>query len=381
MKNIFLQQDAIVSPLGFTTSENLQAVKEQKSGLKFYENPRAATGGYYSGIIDPELLAAEFSRIGNPIHFTKLEQMMLLAAHRVIQDNPQIDLEKTILIVSSTKGNIDLLDDPQNFPEDRLNLNSLAQVIKSFFGFGKQPIIVSNACISGGLAVTIAKRFIQAGKFDSALVVAGDLVTDFVISGFQSFQALSNAPCKPFSKNRNGINLGEAAAAILINSKNNAKVNIALIGDATANDANHISGPSRTGEGLFKSIQSALKEANLSATQIEYLSAHGTATVFNDEMEAIAFNRAGLAQVPVNSYKAIYGHTLGASALIETILTKHSLLNNELYPSLNFEELGVSQPIKVIEKFEERELQFALKTASGFGGCNLAMVLKKIENG
>lgn len=381
MTNIFLQEDAIVSPLGFTTSENLQAIKEQRSGLKFHENPRSTAGGYFSGIIDPQFLAAEFSEIGNPIHFTKLEQMMLLAAHRVIQDNPQIDLEKTVLIVSSTKGNIDLLDDPRNFPQNRVNLNSLASVIQCFFGFKKQPIIVSNACISGGLAVTIAKRFIHAGKFNSALVVAGDLVSDFVISGFQSFQALSSAPCKPFSKNRNGINLGEAAAAIFINSKSSGRQNVALIGDATANDANHISGPSRTGEGLLKSIQSALMEAKISGSEIDYLSAHGTATLFNDEMEAISFNRAGLAQVPVNSYKALYGHTLGASALIETILTKHSLLNNEIYPSLNFDELGVSQSINVIEEFQERELQFALKTASGFGGCNLAMVLKKVENG
>jgi 3-oxoacyl-[acyl-carrier-protein] synthase-1 len=381
MTNIFLQEDSIISPLGFTTSENIQAIKEKRSGLKFHENSRSTKGGFYSGIIDPQFLAAQFTVIGNPLNYTKLEQMMLLAAHRVLKDNPKIDLETTVLIISSTKGNIDLLDDPQDFPEDRVSLNLLANVIQSFFGFKQKPIIVSNACISGGLAVTIAKRFIQAGKFSSALVVAGDLVSDFVISGFQSFQALSNSPCKPFSKNRNGINLGEAAAAILINSSSINNLNVALIGDATANDANHISGPSRTGEGLFKSIQSALKEAKLSASEIDYLSAHGTATVFNDEMEATAFNRAGLAEVPVNSYKAFYGHTLGASALIETILTKHSLLNNELYPSLNFEELGVSKPINVIEEFEERELQFALKTASGFGGCNLAMVLKKVRNG
>jgi 3-oxoacyl-[acyl-carrier-protein] synthase-1 len=381
MTNIFLQEDSIISPLGFTTSENIQAIKEKRSGLKFHENSRSTKGGFYSGIIDPQFLAAQFTVIGNPLNYTKLEQMMLLAAHRVLKDNPKIDLETTVLIISSTKGNIDLLDDPQDFPEDRVSLNLLANVIQSFFGFKQKPIIVSNACISGGLAVTIAKRFIQAGKFSSALVVAGDLVSDFVISGFQSFQALSNSPCKPFSKNRNGINLGEAAAAILINSSSINNLNVALIGDATANDANHISGPSRTGEGLLKSIQSALKDAKLSASEIDYLSAHGTATVFNDEMEAVAFNRAGLAEVPVNSFKAFYGHTLGASALIETILTKHSLLNNELYPSLNFEELGVSKPINVIEEFEERELQFALKTASGFGGSNLAMVLKKLRNG
>jgi 3-oxoacyl-[acyl-carrier-protein] synthase I len=157
--------------------------------------------------------------------------------------------------------------------------------------------------------------------------------------------------------------------------------NIQIIGDASANDANHISGPSRTGEGLFKSIKAALEQAKVSANDIDYISAHGTATVFNDEMEAIAFTRSGLQHVPVNSFKGWYGHTLGASALLETILSKHSLLKDELYSSLNFDELGTSEKINVIEKARKKELKYALKTASGFGGCNLALVLKKDANG
>ncbi|TVZ27922.1 3-oxoacyl-[acyl-carrier-protein] synthase-1 [Gillisia sp. Hel_I_86] len=378
--DILLQEDSIISPLGFSTSENIKAIKAGISGLQFHENSRFEKGGYYAGIIDKTWLADNFSKIGDPTKFTKLEQMMLLATHSVLNNN-QLDLSETALIISSTKGNIDLLDNPQNFSKDRASLNSLAKIIQAFFGFKLQPIIVSNACISGGLAVAIAKRFIQAGKFNNALVVAGDRVSDFVVSGFQSFQALSAKPCRPFSINRDGISLGEGAAAILVSNMKREGDNISLIGDASANDANHISGPSRTGEGLYKSIQQALKEAKLSSSEIEYVSAHGTATLFNDEMEAVAFNRAGLAHVPLNSFKAYYGHTLGASALIETILTKHSLLNNELYPSLNFEELGVSKALNIIQKIKNKELQTALKTASGFGGCNLAMILKKSFNG
>ncbi len=379
--DILLQKDSIISPLGFSTSENLKAIKAGNSGLQFHANSRFKNGGFYAGIIDATFLADQFSAIGDAKKFTKMEQMMLLAVQSVFNNNEQIDLNSTALIISSTKGNINLWDNPQNFSENRASLNSLSKIIQNFFGFKLQPIIVSNACISGGLAVAIAKRFIQAGKFDNTLVVAGDLVSDFVTSGFQSFQALSKLPCRPFSKTRNGISLGEAAAAILVSSEITKGDNIALIGDASANDANHISGPSRTGEGLYKSIQQALKEAQLSASEIDYLSAHGTATVFNDEMEAVAFNRTGLNHVPSNSFKGYYGHTLGASALIETILTKHSLLNNELYPSLNFEELGVSKPLNIIQKLENKELQTALKTASGFGGCNLALILKKIHNG
>lgn len=377
MKKIYLLEDAIISPLGFSTEENLAAVKNEISGLRFHKNNRFPSEGFYAGIIENELLAEEFLKIGEPKKFTKLEQMMLLAVSRVLEKNPDLNLSKTALLISTTKGNIDLLT-RSSFPENRVYLSELGNIIKDFFGFQLEPIVISNACISGGLALAVAKRFIAAGKFDQAMVVGGDLVSEFVLSGFHSFQAMSPEPCRPFSKNRKGISLGEAAAAVLLSSKKPEYPKIiSLIGEASANDANHISGPSRTGEGLYKSIQIALREAQISAMEIDYLSAHGTATAFNDEMEAIAFNRSGLENVPMNSFKGYYGHTLGASALLETILTKHSLLNNELYTSLNFDEIGVSKPLNVIGGFEKKELRFAVKTASGFGGCNLALVLKK----
>lgn len=375
---MYLLDDAIISPLGFSVSENLSAIRNKVSGLKYHENKRFESGGFYAGIIDNEFLNQHFSKIGNPENFTKLEKMLLLAVQEILTKNPNLDRSKTSLIISTTKGNIDLLQEKDGFPEERVYLAELGKVIKDFFRFEAEPVLVSNACISGGLALAIAKRFISAGKFEHAIIVGGDLVSDFVVSGFQSFQALSDSPCKPFSKNRNGLSLGEAASAILVSSEKRIDINnISLIGDASANDASHISAPSRTGEGLFKSIQSAVKEAGITSEEIQYISAHGTATNFNDEMEAIALNRAGLEQVPVNSFKGYYGHTLGASALLESILTKHSLLNNELYSSLNFDEMGVSKPLNLIENFKSIPLKYALKTASGFGGCNLALIFKK----
>jgi len=380
MKKIYLLEDAIISPLGFSTEENIDAIKNERSGLRFHKNNSFPSEGFYAGIIEDELLKEAFLKIGEPKKFTKLEQMMLLAVSGILDKIPHLNLSKTALIISTTKGNIDLLT-KSSFPENRVYLSELGNVIKDFFGFKLEPIVISNACISGGLALAVAKRFIAAGKFDQAIVVGGDLVSEFVLSGFNSFQAMSPEPCRPFSKNRKGISLGEAAAAVLLSSKKPKDPNlISLIGEASANDANHISGPSRTGEGLYKSIQNALKEAQISAKEIDYLSAHGTATAYNDEMESVAFNRSGFENVPMNSFKGYYGHTLGVSALLESILTKHSLLNNELYTSLNFDEIGVSNPLNVIGSFEKKELRFALKTASGFGGCNIALVLKKELN-
>lgn len=378
MKKLYLLDDAIISPLGFSTEENISAIREGKSGLQLQQKPEITENSFYAGIIDESSLDDAFKALGNPKKYTKLEKMMLLAVQQVLDKNPGLNFAETALVITTTKGNINLLKDPDNFPEIRLKLSELGKVIANFFDFSQTPIIVSNACISGGLGLAVARRLGSTGKLKNALVVGGDLVSDFVVSGFNSFQALSQEACKPFSKDRKGISLGEAAAAILVSTdKPESLGNIALIGDSTVNDANHISGPSRTGEGLYQSIQKALKKASISTAEIDFLSAHGTATIYNDEMESMAFHRSGLQNTPLHSLKGYFGHTLGASALMESIVTKHSMLKNHLYRSKNFGELGVSKSLNIIQQNEEKQINYALKTASGFGGCNLALVFKK----
>lgn len=377
MSRNYLLGDSIISPLGFSTLENIEAVRNERSGLNLHKNSKFFEDGYYAGLIENEIIDNEFVKIGEPQLFTKLEKLLILSVKQVLDQYPDLDLSRTGLLISTTKGNIDELG-KNRFSKNRLYLWKMAQVIADFFGFEQNPIVVSNACISGGLAIKTANDMIEAGRFSNAIVAGGDLVSDFVLSGFQSFQAISDKPCRPFSKDRKGVSLGEAAAAILIGPDDHEnKEKIAYIDAITANDANHISGPSRTGEGLYQSISRLFKRNNIDPSQVDYISAHGTATVYNDEMESIAFDRASLNPVPLNSYKAYYGHTLGTSALIESILTKHSLLKNELFTSLNYTESGVSKNLNIIQRNERKELDLALKTASGFGGCNLAMILKK----
>ena len=117
--------------------------------------------------------------------------------------------------------------------------------------------------------------------------------------------------------------------------------------------------------------------ASVTSRDIDFISAHGTATIYNDEMEAKALNLANLQTVPVNSLKAYYGHTLGAAGLIESIVSLHSLKENLVIPSLGFENLGVTEPINICTTLYKSPLQHCLKTASGFGGCNAAMVFSK----
>lgn len=377
-KEIYITDYNCVTPLGFDVNSNWKALSARKSGIALHKIIESHDA-FYASVIDSEKLDEEFGRAysqSNNQGFTRLEKMLLLSLKPLV-DKHTIT-EDTAFILSTTKGNISLLKNQTELPEG-VYLSQLAQKIADFFGFKTKPIVVSNACVSGVMVISVAKNMIQAGKYKNAFVIAGDEISEFVISGFNSFQAIGSEPCKPYDKNRNGINIGEAAAAAYITSEasENKKFRFKVLGDSAINDANHISGPSRTGDGLYGSIKNAIMEANVSAEQIDFISAHGTATLYNDEMESIAFSRMELQDVPLNSMKGYYGHCLGASGLLESIISMESALQNTLIPSKNFEEMGISQPLNIIRENQTATIRYILKTASGFGGCNAAIVLEK----
>lgn len=376
-KNVYITASNCITPLGFDVASNWEALQNNVSGIKNYHNV-GQLESFYASVVDNNALESAFSKIESGNGFSKLEKMMMLALQPLVKENKIT--KKTAFIFSTTKGNISLLEDEKEEVENA-QLAVLAKKISTYFGFETEPIVVSNACVSGILAVSVAKRMIQTGLYDVAFVVAGDEVSEFVLSGFNSFQAMSAEPCKPYDANRTGVTLGEAVAAVYITAdETQVKPNsFRIMGDGAVNDANHISGPSRTGEGLFRSIESAFKEAKLDRKKLNYISAHGTATIYNDEMEAIAFNRLGLQEVPVNSMKGYYGHTLGASGLLETVLAMESAKQNRLIVSKGYKESGVTQAINVITENQAVEMDYFLKTASGFGGCNTAVLFEKVK--
>ncbi|KAF2511272.1 beta-ketoacyl synthase N-terminal-like domain-containing protein [Flavobacterium foetidum] len=378
LREIYITETNCITPLGFDVESNVEAILRGDSGIQIHNDISLMPNSFYASIISDEKINSAFSKISDETQYSRLEKMMILALEPIIK-NSKVELNsKTAFLLSTTKGNVTALRDNSEESFNNAHLDVLAKNISDFFGFQTQPIVVSNACVSGILAVSIAKRMIQSGLYDNVFVAAGDEVSEFVLSGFNAFQAMSELPCKPYSKNRTGVSLGEATAAVLV-SANPATAKIKIIGDSSINDANHISGPSRTGEGLFLSIQNALKEAQIDKQKLDYISAHGTATPYNDEMEAIALNRLGLQNVPVNSLKGFYGHTLGASGLLETVIAIESANQNTLFESKGFDEIGVSETINVIEKNEEATIEYFLKTASGFGGCNTAVVFEKMK--
>lgn len=379
---VYFIADNIITSLGFTTGENFQAVREGKSGIEIVKDKNIYPEPFPASHVNTQKLEKEFSKLPETGQFTRLDKMLILSVKDALS-KADIDIrsERTGIIVSTTKGNIDLLEfkKKQVFEEDRLHLWKSGRVIANYFGNPNEPVVLSNACISGVLAINIAAGLIQQGKYDNMIVTGGDIVTRFVVSGFMSFMSLSPKPCKPFDEARNGLSLGEGAGTIILSNKGAAGKNIVFKGGGSANDANHISGPSRTGEGSYIAIGRAFKEAGVTGKDIDYISAHGTATLYNDEMESIAIGRYNMQNVPVNSFKGNWGHTLGAAGIVETAMMLMEMKENVLLKSTGYEKPGVSVPIHVIDKKKSKTLNTCLKMASGFGGSNAALVVQKID--
>lgn len=374
MKEVFVLADNIVSPLGFSTAENFSQLINNISGVKLHQNVDMSAAPFYASLFNDELK----HHTQNLQNFTKFEQLLILSVQQTL-DKTSIDItsNRTALVISSTKGNISLLEKNEITDElkQQVSLPASAKKIAAYFGISTTPYIISHACISGLVALITAKRLLHSGRYDDVIVAGADIITRFILSGFQSFQAVSPQPCQPFDADRKGINLGEAAATIILSvHRPQSQVNIKLMGGAVSNDANHISGPSRTGQELFMAISSAMEEAGISPADIDFISAHGTATLYNDDMESKAIALAGLQQVPVNSLKGYFGHTLGAAGLLESVVSIESMRQAAIIPTKGFSTPGTAENINVCHTLQRANLHTCLKTASGFGGCNAAAV-------
>ena len=404
--NIYITAHTLISSLGFGISENKKAIHDYRSGIRMQEAGRISDSPILAGMIDSVELEKRAKKLLEKrakeldiSSYTRLEQLFILTIQEVIsQSGVNLQESDCALLLSTTKGNIDLLSDqekrtnsdkPSGSVQSTIDnpsflqelsadsptfLWKMAERIGHFFEAANQVEVISNACISGVSALVVAKRWIESGRYKRVIVAGGDILSDFITSGFLSFRSVSAHRCRPYDIQRDGLSLGEACGAVLLETQGNAN-HIILSGGAISNDANHISGPSRTGDGLALAINQAMEEAGALPEDISFINAHGTATVYNDEMESKAIHLAGLSAVPVNSLKPYFGHTLGASGIIETILCIEQLKEGIYYGTLGYETLGVPMPITVYGTHQPMPMKCCIKTASGFGGCNAALVL------
>lgn len=364
----------IISPLGFTSEANFEKVIRGLGGIAIQTGSYLSDTDFPASVINESELEVHLAEFPKLKAYTKLEQLSILSVKQIIA-GVDVTNSRTGFILSTTKGNVDLLK------VDNLNPSALlattAQKITDYFGFTSTPHVISNACISGLAAFIVAKRFIQSGIYDNVVILGVDVLSKFIVSGFQSFHSLSAEPCKPFDANRDGLSLGEGAASVIIHGKQKIENTpyIELVNGAIANDANHISGPSRTGEGLLRAIKQTLRDGD----EVDVISAHGTATPYNDDMESEAISRAGLSAVPVSGLKGYFGHTLGAAGIIESIISIMALERNVIIGTKGLKQQGVVAPITVVKENRYTPTKGLLKLMSGFGGCNAAVYFKKHE--
>ena len=357
---IKLLADNIISPLGDSTKTNLEAVLRGESCL------RRHTSVHGESLPEP-FVGSLFEKLPEREGFTPFEALCIAAAEPAIREaQTDITASDCVFILSTTKGNI------WSSPADS------ARKIAAFFGNRTTPVVASTACTSGVTAQLTAYRLLTAGTYRTAVIIGCDVQTRFIVSGFQSFKALSPEPCRPFDADRQGLNAGEAAAAMVLQNCVDAP-GWTLLGGSIHNDANHISGPSRTAEGSLRCLNDTL-EILSQATQIQPLqdtlacvSVHGTGTAYNDEMEAIALHRAGLEDAPVTGLKGYYGHAMGAAGLLETILTIHALNRGLVLPTRGFSHQGTTYPVNLSPAARTTDKQAFIKLLSGFGGVNAAV--------
>lgn len=367
---VYIAADNITSPLGSTTRQNYDAVRSGATAIRQINDTHLSPVPFYAAMFVHGVLNT------NPA-YTRFENLCIASVTEALANTTiNVASPDTLFMLSTTKGNIELIEQGEVNEEvqQRVSLFNTAKRIAGHFGSSVKPLVLSNACISGVLAIVMAKRLMQQGLYKQVVVIGADVLSRFIITGFQSLNAMSANPCKPFDNTRDGINLGECAATVILTTDSSLSKGVAVNGGSSTNDANHISGPSRTGAELAYAASTAMQQSGVGATDVSFVSAHGTATVFNDEMEAKAFNLAGVAAVPVHSLKPHFGHTLGAAGVLESVLSYTSLLQHEVLPSANYTESGVSQPVNVSKCLQTSNKNHALKTASGFGGCNAAVI-------
>jgi 3-oxoacyl-(acyl-carrier-protein) synthase len=256
----------------------------------------------------------------------------------------------------------------------------LARDVGAALGLGGPVVATSNACASGLVALAEAARLLASGAGEAMLVIGVDLVSQFVLTGFSSLAALSMRPCRPFDAQRDGLSLGEGAAAVVLRRGRWPGAWATIRGWSVTNDATHITAPSRTGAALKQALEQSLRRAGLTAAEVGYVNAHGTGTLYNDETESLAIHAVFGEGTPVSSFKGYIGHTMGAAGVIEAVLCAQALREGLLPASLGLERLGVSKPIGLLRENLAATVEHAVTIKCGFGGVNAAMVLSRASD-
>jgi len=312
------------------------------------------------------------------------QSLIFELANRLIDQLPPIDKD-CLLITASTKAGIDLLEKKNlmgSTISSKVFPSSLPDYIAQKMGLNNRGFNINSACASSSIAIAKGASLIKLGHADCVLICCMDVITEFTFSGFSALRAMSPLPALPFDKNRQGLTLGEGAAAILLmGEKKMESLNIPPLAQVCswgiANDAAHVTAPAKDGRGLKLAIKNACTQADIPLDKILAFNTHGTGTVYNDLMEITVLNSLFSKNTCANSIKGAIGHTIGAAGGIEMALCV-KMLETSLMPGT----AGLKDPEENADNYFSPDPQkisgdYILTTNSGFGGTNAAIILKR----
>jgi len=388
-----------ITSIGNNVPEMLEAVRSRKPGLGKIRHikTRHADQLCIGEVPDDDAALKVFAGIRSETKITRTSLLGIIAAREALQDaGIQHPGEfRTGLVSATSVGGMGIAEnhfmeylDPNDKGEyldyiHQLDCSDSTEVIAKELGIKDFLSTISTACSSSANSIMFGARLIKNNILDRVIVGGTDSLSRFTINGFNCLKILDPHPCRPFDHSRAGLNLGEGAGYIVLESEKAAKgkrVYAALTGYSNANDAYHQTASSPEGEGAFMAIQKAFGISGISPSNISYINAHGTGTELNDLSEGIAIKRIfGSSVPPFSSTKAFTGHTLAAAGGVEAVLSVLAIAKGIIYPNLNFSnpipELGM---IPVTEIKENQTVKHVLSNSFGFGGNTSSLIFSKI---
>lgn len=391
---IYITGIGVISAIGQNAEECLQSLKDNKTGIgpiSILETRHK--DGFPVGEV--KLTNDELAlRLGMKEKSTLPRSTMLaLIAAKEAFDHSGINVTdgyKTGVISGTTVGGMDKtekfyhhLDQESDFIHSH-SCGFATEKIADFLGADDYVASLSTACSTGANAILIGARLIKKGIVDRVIAGGTDSLSKFTLNGFRTLMILSPVPCKPFDAHRKGLNLGEGAGFVVLESeelvkKYNKKPLAEVSGYGNANDAFHQTATSENGQGLYLCMINALQNAGLKSSDIDYLNTHGTATDNNDITESTAIMRVfGDHIPPFSSTKTFTGHTLGAAGGIESVFSVLSVLNDLVFANLHFEtpiaETGLVPQLKTASK----PVKHVMSNSFGFGGSDTSVIFSKV---
>jgi 3-oxoacyl-[acyl-carrier-protein] synthase-1 len=392
-EKVFVTGIGIICAIGKNTGETFASLRAGRSGISHL----SILNSIHRDLLPAGEIKLTNEELGAMVGVTDMdmhprtELLGLIAAGEAVQNagiDPKDRHFRTGVISASTVGGMDKteinfrnyhLGKPYNNFVLTHDCSNSTEKIAVRFGFRDMVSTLSTACSSSANSIMFGARLIKHGMLDRVLAGGTDAMSKFTLNGFHTLMILDKQPCRPFDKNRMGLNLGEGAAYLVLESEKalNGRVPLCeLSGFANANDAYHQTASSPDGYGPYLSMSQALNSSGIQPGAIDYVNAHGTGTDNNDLTEGIAIERIFGENIPlVSSTKPFTGHTLGAAAAVEAVISILSVQNQVVFPNLNFEEKIDELHFEPVKKIVTgKKLRHVLSNSFGFGGNDSTLI-------